>query len=257
MSRIIEKPLEAKQETIDELSRLITLTENTQVKIHLQREVDRQTMALENQAKIEKMAEEIKIKQDQNANTNQVKAVAKQAGFKRKKLSTYSWDQSDKRIKFYLKGTKNLVDENDVQILYPEDDQTCDKISILCTSKADKQDYLFEFPKFSDEINRNAAVTIKVKSSYILVSLLKKNSGNWEHLLAEDQVKSKAKADQMASMGGLGGDEGGDPQAGLMNMMKKMYEDGDDEMKRSLNKAWEQSRNKQGGGMPDMGGMGM
>jgi len=254
MSRIIEKPLEAKQDTIVELTRLISLTENNQAKIYLQREVDRQTMALENQAKIEQMAAEIKIKQEQHANTSQIKTVAKQAGFKRKTVSTYSWDQSDKRIKFYLKGTKNLVDENDVQILYPEDEKTSDKISILCTSNADKQDYLFEFPRFSNEINRSAAVTIKVKSSYVLVSLAKKESGNWDHLLAEDQVKAQAKADQMANMGGLGGDNA-DPQAGMMNMMKKMYEDGDDEMKRSLNKAWEQSRNGQGG-MPGMGGMG-
>lgn len=261
MSRIIEKPLDSKQETIDELTRLQTLTENNQAKIYLQREIDRQNMVLENQAKIEKMAEEIKIKQE-NANLTQVKTVSKQAGFKRKKLSTYSWDQSDKRLKFYLKGTKNVENnENSVKILFPEDEKApSDKISILCTSEKDKQDYLFEFPKFSAEINRTAAATIKVKDSYIFVSLAKKVNGNWEHLLADDVVKAKDKADKMASMGGLGGgDENADPQAGLMNMMKKMYDEGDDEMKRTMNKAWEQSRNKQGGGMPgmpDMGGMG-
>lgn len=260
MSRIIEKPLDSKQETIDELSRLLTLTENTQAKIYLQREIDRQTMALENQAKIEKMAEEIKIKQE-NANSTQVKTVSKQAGFKRKKLSTYSWDQSDKRLKFYLKGTKN-VENNDknVKILFPEDQKTAaDKISILCTSEKDKQDFLFEFPKFSAEINRSAAATIKVKDSYIFVSLAKKVAGNWEHLLADDVKQAKDKADKMASMGGLGGgDENADPQAAMMNMMKKMYEEGDDEMKRTINKAWEQGQNKQRGGMPgmpDMGGM--
>jgi calcyclin binding protein len=29
-----------------------------------------------------------------------------------------------------------------------------------------------------------------------------------------------------------------DPQAGLMNMMKKLYEEGDDEMKRTIAQAW-------------------
>ena len=45
-----------------------------------------------------------------------------------------------------------------------------------------------------------------------------------------------------------------DPSAGIMKMMKKMYDEGDDDMKRNLNKAWEQAQNKkQGGGeMPDL-----
>ena len=62
-----------------------------------------------------------------------------------------------------------------------------------------------------------------------------------------------------------------DPNESLMEMMKKMYDEGDDEMKRSISKAWTQSRDKTGGpagaemggmggdmgGMPGMGGMGM
>ena len=45
-----------------------------------------------------------------------------------------------------------------------------------------------------------------------------------------------------------------DPSAGLMDMMKKMYDEGDDEMKRTINKAWSESRSKEGGGggMPGM-----
>ena len=35
-----------------------------------------------------------------------------------------------------------------------------------------------------------------------------------------------------------------DPQAGLMNMMKKMYDDGDDDMKRTIAKAWTESQDK-------------
>lgn len=42
-----------------------------------------------------------------------------------------------------------------------------------------------------------------------------------------------------------------------MNLMKKMYEEGDDEMKRTINKAWTESQDKKGGkGGLDMGGMG-
>lgn len=33
-------------------------------------------------------------------------------------------------------------------------------------------------------------------------------------------------------------DKEADPGASLMNMMKKMYEDGDDDMKRTIGQAW-------------------
>lgn len=41
-------------------------------------------------------------------------------------------------------------------------------------------------------------------------------------------------------------DELKDPSAGLMNMMKKMYEDGDDNMKRSIAEAWTKANDKKG-----------
>ncbi|ELW70005.1 Calcyclin-binding protein [Tupaia chinensis] len=42
-----------------------------------------------------------------------------------------------------------------------------------------------------------------------------------------------------------------DPSEGLMNVLKKIYEDGDDDMKRTINKAWVGSREKQAKGEPE------
>ncbi|KAM6181910.1 calcyclin-binding protein-like isoform 2-T2 [Erethizon dorsatum] len=39
-----------------------------------------------------------------------------------------------------------------------------------------------------------------------------------------------------------------DPGEGLMNVLNKIYEDGDDDMKRTINKAWVESREKQAKG---------
>lgn len=39
-------------------------------------------------------------------------------------------------------------------------------------------------------------------------------------------------------------DKNQDPQASMMNMMKKMYEEGDEEMKRTIAKAWTESQDK-------------
>jgi len=42
-------------------------------------------------------------------------------------------------------------------------------------------------------------------------------------------------------------DEKKDPNEGLMDLLKQMYEDGDDEMKRTIAKSWCESRSKQSG----------
>uniref|UniRef100_A0A0M3HM17 SGS domain-containing protein n=1 Tax=Ascaris lumbricoides TaxID=6252 RepID=A0A0M3HM17_ASCLU len=41
-------------------------------------------------------------------------------------------------------------------------------------------------------------------------------------------------------------DEKADPQESLMNMMKQLYDEGDDEMKRTIRKAWHESQTKKG-----------
>ena len=38
-----------------------------------------------------------------------------------------------------------------------------------------------------------------------------------------------------------------DPSAGMMSMMKKMYEEGDENMKRTIAQAWTKSNDKKGG----------
>lgn len=39
-------------------------------------------------------------------------------------------------------------------------------------------------------------------------------------------------------------DAGKDPNEGIMDMMRKMYNEGDDEMKRTIAKAWTESQEK-------------
>ena len=46
-------------------------------------------------------------------------------------------------------------------------------------------------------------------------------------------------------------DEKKDPEAGLMDMLKDMYEDGDDDMRRTIAQAWTRSQDKKAG-TPDV-----
>ena len=72
------------------------------------------------------------------------------------------------------------------------------------------------------------------------VFLAKAERGRWAGLKPAEPAKSVPKMDDNA-----------DPSAGLMSMMKQMYDDGDDDMKRTIAKAWTESRDKN----PMMGGL--
>ena len=83
----------------------------------------------------------------------------------------------------------------------------------------------------------------------LVVKLPKAESGRWGDLVGK---KDQFKSDDLK--------KDADPQASLMNMMKKMYDEGDEETKRSMKKAWFEAQNKKDsaggmGGMPGMPGM--
>ena len=78
----------------------------------------------------------------------------------------------------------------------------------------------------------------------ITVLLRKKNSDKWSCVTEKEfKLKDKKPTPKL--------DETADPQESLMTMMKQMYEDGDDEMKRTIAKAFSESRDKQGSQMPN------
>ena len=60
------------------------------------------------------------------------------------------------------------------------------------------------------------------------------------------QGLTSARPFQCFRMGDLDKDK--DPSESLMDLMKKMYDEGDDEMKRTIAKAWTESREKQAAG---------
>ena len=70
----------------------------------------------------------------------------------------------------------------------------------------------------------------------VVVFLAKSDVGkSWSHLTAAEKKAKEPKFNPKLS-------ENDDPTAGLMDLMKQMYEEGDDEMKRTIAKAWTESR---------------
>uniref|UniRef100_H2ZZ02 Calcyclin-binding protein n=1 Tax=Latimeria chalumnae TaxID=7897 RepID=H2ZZ02_LATCH len=150
------------------------------------------------------------------------------------KISNYGWDQSDKFVKIYitLTGVHQIPVEN-VQVQFTE------RSFNLLVKDLNGKNYSMLVNNLLNPITVEGS-SRKVKTDMVLVMCKKKAERKWEYLtLVEKRSKEKEKPSF---------NDNSDPSEGLMNILKKMYEEGDDEMKRTINKAWVESREKQATG---------
>lgn len=77
-----------------------------------------------------------------------------------------------------------------------------------------------------------------------MVFLAKGSPVKWATVTLEEKKLKEAKAPKFDASAG------DDPQASMMNMMKQLYQDGDDDMKRQIAKSFAEGR---GGKTPDLG----
>ncbi|KAM9326949.1 calcyclin-binding protein [Gastrophryne carolinensis] len=148
------------------------------------------------------------------------------------KISNYGWDQSDKFVKIYitLNGVQNIPADN-VQVQFTER-----SFELLVKNLNGKNHTMTVNNLLKPICPENSSR--KVKTDTVLIMLRKKAESKWECLTqVEKQTKDKKEKPAL--------DTDGDPSAGLMDVLKKIYDEGDDEMKRTLNKAWSESREKQ------------
>uniref|UniRef100_A0A0B7AKY2 Calcyclin-binding protein n=1 Tax=Arion vulgaris TaxID=1028688 RepID=A0A0B7AKY2_9EUPU len=149
-------------------------------------------------------------------------------------ITNYAWDQSDKFLKLYLTlGNLNTISDDNihtdltdrsvtVKVEFPN--KSCRlHIARLCEDIVPKECYC------------------KKKSEYVLVMLKKVDVGKTWQTVTEREKKAKEKKAPKY-------EDNEDPSSGITSMLKNMYDDGDDEMKRTISKAWYQSQTKQGAG---------
>ncbi|XP_055389154.1 calcyclin-binding protein [Condylostylus longicornis] len=151
-------------------------------------------------------------------------------------LQEYGWDQSDKFVKIFI----TLPGVHDI----PED---CVKADFTKTSL---------IVRIEDLKNKNYSLTIKelhspidviksykkVKTDMVAIYMKKaEENQKWSHLTLTEkrlsQLKDMNKDDS--------NDLKDDPTAGIMNIMKKMYQSGDAETKKLIAKTWIESQEKQ------------
>ncbi|XP_076823034.1 calcyclin-binding protein-like [Clavelina lepadiformis] len=146
------------------------------------------------------------------------------------KITSYAWDQSDKFVKIYLSNLRGVHSLDSASINLSKDGSQ----ESLTIDNLNGKNYVFVIPKLSNPVEN---IAFKVKSDMVLLTFTKTEKEKWECLTEKE--KAKQASTKMPDM-----DKNGDPSESLMGMMKKMYDDGDDEMKRTIAKAWSESRNK-------------
>lgn len=136
-------------------------------------------------------------------------------------LSSFSWDQDSDKVKIYL-SLEGVQEEKVEKTFKPMSFE-------LKFHDVQGKNYQFGMPKLNKEIVPEKCKLI-VKPTRVTVVLPKASKGNWLDLhYKDDKLKPKL-------------DDNKDPMAGIMDLMKNMYEEGDEEMKRTIAKAWTDAR---------------
>ena len=226
-----ERDISEAREDIKEINRLLEVAERPKVKSFLSVELRR------HETKLTELLEELNLKEAKtNDSTSQEKRLTNSYDVQYK---NYSWDQSDKFVKFYLMNLKNVQGLPDPDGFEKNFNETSVKFRVC---NLEGKNHVFEIKQLAYAINAEKSY-YKVKSDYVVIFLAKKKPGqHWSHVTAAE----KAKADKKNEAPKMDDDDG-DPSKGLMNMMKKMYDEGDDDMKRTIAKAWTESRDKNPG----------
>ncbi|KAJ8011962.1 hypothetical protein DPEC_G00063770 [Dallia pectoralis] len=157
------------------------------------------------------------------------------------KINNYGWDQSEKFVKIYitLKGVHAIAPEN-VEVTFTE------RSLVVLVKELDGKNHQMILNNLLHPIDVQNSLK-KTKTDMVLVMCKKKMNKKWDCLT---QVEKQTKENDKPSPNP---DDNADPSDGLMSMLKKMYTDGDDDMKRTINKAWSESQEKKAKGEGDMG----
>eukprot|EP00252_Welwitschia_mirabilis_P014166 TRINITY_DN31211_c0_g1_i1.p1 TRINITY_DN31211_c0_g1~~TRINITY_DN31211_c0_g1_i1.p1 ORF type:complete len:219 (-),score=41.60 TRINITY_DN31211_c0_g1_i1:193-849(-) len=136
-------------------------------------------------------------------------------------LGSFSWDQDNEKVKVYL-----FIEGADSEKVVSNFQAWSFDVKL---HDVQGKNYRCGVPKLHKAIVPEQC-SIVVKPQRIIISLKKAEKGHWQDIYyKEDKFKPKL-------------DENKDPMAGIMDLMKNMYEEGDDDMKRTIAKAWTEAR---------------
>lgn len=146
-------------------------------------------------------------------------------------INNYGWDQSEKYVKLFvtLPGVQTVPAEN-VKVNYNNQD-----VEVIVQDLNNK-DHKLTIKNLLESVVVDKSHH-KVKTDMVVVFMSKEKTGkNWDYLTkTAKKVNSNSKAEAAADL--MEGDNA-DPNAALMNIMKKMYETGDASTKKMIAEAY-------------------
>jgi calcyclin binding protein len=225
---------------IEELNRLLLTAERSRTKGLLTKEIKQceQMMAQGSQQTQQHIATE-------PTDTNVLQSVTTVVPQKYyRDITNYAWDQSDKFMKIYvslsgIEGAAAIAKDN----IKTEFTDKSFRLRLENVSDKNYQCHVgFLWAKIIPADSYH-----KLKSDSILLMLKKaEEKKTWAFVTEREGKEDKKKKSKLNT-----DTKEKDPNDGLMSLLKQMYDDGDDEMKRTIAKSWSESRNK----TSDLGGL--
>ena len=232
--------LETIQKDIEEIENFISNSKRP----NITRILKEQKILLDSSLKSEKNKQEEMDKSKENNNIKDNKNKAEKSNVNYTTINKYSFENSDKYSKVYFTEFTNLKshDQSKITTEFRSNGFT------VCIHDFNGKNFRFNVNNLNKQILPEESY-FKSTSSGLIVYLKKEKNEFWDTLekkkgmLGEDSEKSSKGFDKE------------DPSLGLMNMMKEMYQNGDDNTKRMIAESWSKAQSGKGMDMPGMGGM--
>lgn len=220
------------RDTRDEIQSFLSSATRPRVKKLLQDELDRVEREINTEEKRIENGSTEGPKDEPSASVEKTKKPAvKKPQVASAKITSYAWDQSPKFVKIYITLPEvETLPEDNVSSKF-----TKSSVELRVLGLKGKN-YQFQMIHLLHPIVPESS-SVKVKPGKVSILLKKGKEEHWSCLTATENLKNTKQQPKF--------DESKDPGEGIMDLMKKMYDDGDDEMKRTIAKAWTESREKQ------------
>jgi len=236
--------VESLQKDIEELEKFILDSQRP----NIGRILKEQHTLLQSQLKSEKEKQEKEKSEKTEGSTSTVNSKINYIT-----LTKYAFENSDKFAKIYFtdgfSGIKSHPTEKVVATFHAGSFE-------ICVHDWNGKNLRFACGNLNKSISPEGSY-VKQQNSALVVYLKKDKQEFWDGL--------EKKKSMLGDTDKIGKDKSDDPTAGLMNMMKEMYQNGDENTKRMIAESWQKAQDGKGmggdpmggmGGMPGMGGMG-
>ena len=145
-------------------------------------------------------------------------------------VKTYGWDQSAKNVTIYITDIPDLESATEEQMLSCFTHNSV-KIQIV---NLNNRNYNFNIAALASNIQADSSKAV-LKRNKIVVTMPKAFPGKWEEITLSER-KSKYEQDEKDRLDDPALQGETDPSANIKKMMEKMYEQGNDDMKREISK---------------------